>query len=118
MNALEQGLALDDLAQHLCDFLPGTPHPYADKDLSFPGVARELGLSPYWRGGSKQPAIRKMLEGVLNSGTGKFSPLKVEGKGTGGLGLFVSYNRFSEAADVEGNPMLLDHRTYTVRLAP
>ena len=74
-NALEQGLALDDLAQHLYDFLPGTPHPYADKDLSFPGVARELGLSQYWQGGSKQPAIRKMLEGVLNSGTGRFSPL-------------------------------------------
>ena len=78
MNALEQGLTLDDLAQHLYDFLPGTPHPYADKDLSFPGVARELGLSKYWQGGSKQPAIRKMLEGVLNSGTGKFSPLIVQ----------------------------------------
>ena len=75
MNALEQAAALDDLAQHLYDFLPGTPHPYGDKGLSFPGVADELGLSQYWQGGSKQPAIRKMLEGVLNSGTGRFSPL-------------------------------------------
>lgn len=41
-------------------------------------MARELGLSQYWQGGSKQPAIRKMLESVLNSGTGRFSPLIVQ----------------------------------------
>lgn len=78
MNALEQGLALDELAQHLYPFLPGKPHPYADRDRSFPGVAAELGLSRYWQGGSKQPAIRKLLEGVLNSGTGRFSILIVK----------------------------------------
>lgn len=75
MTALQQGLALDDLAQHLYRFLPGKPHPYGDKGLSFPGIAAELGLSGYWQGGSKLPAIRRLLEGVLNSGTGRFCPL-------------------------------------------
>ena len=72
MTTLEQGLALDDLAQRLYEFLPGKPHPYGDQTLSFPGVAAELGLAGYWGGGSKQPAIRRLLEGVLNSGTGLF----------------------------------------------
>jgi hypothetical protein len=75
MTTLQEGQALDDLAQHLYQFLPGKPHPYAAQDLSFPGVAAELGLSVYWQGGSKQPAIRKLLEGVLNSGKGNFSAL-------------------------------------------
>jgi hypothetical protein len=37
--SLAQQAALDDLAQHLYDFLPGKAHPYADQSLSFPGVA-------------------------------------------------------------------------------
>lgn len=45
MTTLHEGLTLDDLAQHLYSFLPGKPHPYAAQDLSFPGVAAELGLS-------------------------------------------------------------------------
>jgi hypothetical protein len=36
-----------------------------------------LGLARYWPGGSKQTAIRQLLEGALESGTGKFSPLIV-----------------------------------------
>jgi hypothetical protein len=62
-------------AQRLYDFLPGKPHPYGYQTLSFPGVAAEFGLAGYWRGGSKQPAIRRLLERVLNSGTGRFSAL-------------------------------------------
>jgi hypothetical protein len=73
-----QGLALDELAQHLYDYLPGKPHPYGNKSLSFPAVAAELGLDGYWPGGSKQPAIRQLLEGTLRSGRGKFSPLIVQ----------------------------------------
>jgi len=55
--SLSQSAALDDLAQHLYGFLPGNPHPYANKSISFAGVAQELGL--HWPGGSKQPAIRQ-----------------------------------------------------------
>jgi hypothetical protein len=75
MTTLEQGRALDDLAQRLYDFLPGKPHPYGDQTLSFPGVAAELGLAGYWRGGSKQPAIRRLLERVLNGGASRYSAL-------------------------------------------
>lgn len=70
-----QGLALDELAQHLYDYLPGKPHPYGNKSLSFPAVASELGLDAFWPGGSKQPAIRQLLEGTITSNTGKFAPL-------------------------------------------
>ena len=64
MSLAEQA-ALDDLAQHLYDFLPGKPHPHAHQNLSFPGVASELGLGNYWPGGSKQPAIRHLLGSVI-----------------------------------------------------
>jgi hypothetical protein len=37
-----------------------------------------FGLSQFWTGGSKQPAIRHLLEGVLNSGTGRFSKLIIK----------------------------------------
>lgn len=77
-TSLAQSAALDDLAQLLCDFLPGSRPPYADQGLSFGGVAAELGLSRYWSGGSKHPAIRRLLEGVLTSGTGRFTDLIVK----------------------------------------
>jgi hypothetical protein len=67
MSSLKTGKALDDLAQHLYDFLPGQPHPYADQTISFAGVAAGLGLGQYWPGGSKRPAIRKLLEDVLTA---------------------------------------------------
>ena len=68
-------LALDELASHLCEFLPKTRPPLADQRLSFFGIVTELGLQRYWREGSKLTAIRYLLEGVLDGGTGKFSPL-------------------------------------------
>jgi hypothetical protein len=73
--SLGKSLALDELAQHLYPFLPGTPHPMADPRISFKGVARELGLGAYWAGGSKQPAIRRLLDGAIEGGTGQFSML-------------------------------------------
>jgi hypothetical protein len=65
--SLAQQAALDDLAQHLYDFLPGNPHPYAHQNISFAGVANELGLGNYWPGGSKQPAIRHLLGSVITA---------------------------------------------------
>ncbi len=70
-----QGLALDELSECLYEFLPGSPHPYASKAISFPGVADEIGLSNCWPGGSKRPAIRHLLEQALTNGSGKFSSL-------------------------------------------
>ena len=73
--SLKDNAILEELAAFLYDFLPGSPNPYADKHISFPGVAQELGLAQYWRGGSKRPAIKHLLEGTLQGGTGKFCPL-------------------------------------------
>lgn len=68
--SLAEKAALDDLAQHLYDFLPGNPHPYADARISFPGVARELGLGDCWPSGSKQPALRHLLGATLDGKRG------------------------------------------------
>jgi hypothetical protein len=73
--SLKDSALLEELADLLSDFLPASPHPYADKNISFPGAASEFGLGQYWRGGSKRPAVKHLLEGVLQSGSGKFCPL-------------------------------------------
>lgn len=78
VSSLQRGLVLDQLAEHLYDFLPGTPHPFADQTVSFEGVAAEVGVAGLWPGGSKRPAIRRLLEGVMDSGKGRFSPLMVK----------------------------------------
>ena len=74
-NPLLRGKVLDDLAQHLYEFLPAQPHPYADPAISFPGVAQELGLGKCWPNGSKRPAIRKLLDQVLTSHASQFTRL-------------------------------------------
>jgi hypothetical protein len=72
---MQRVVALDDLSQHLYQYLPSSRPPHADQRLPFSGVAAEFGLGRFWQGGSKQPAIRSLLESVLDSGTGKFSAL-------------------------------------------
>jgi hypothetical protein len=76
-STLLRGKVLDDLAQHLYDFLPGQPHPYANQSISFPGVAHDLGMGACWPGGSKRVALRKMLELVLTRHSGNFTRLLV-----------------------------------------
>jgi hypothetical protein len=73
--SLKQGQALAELADRLYPFLPGTPHPYADQNLSFPGVAAQLGLHGYWPGGSKRPAITTLLRTTLEQESSRFCPL-------------------------------------------
>lgn len=75
---LAESQAVNQMAGLLYDFLPGTPYPRANPNISFPGVARELGLSQYWTGGSKLPAISVLLEQTLTHQRNKFCPL-VEG---------------------------------------
>jgi hypothetical protein len=55
--------------------LPGSPHPYATKDISFPGAAYEVGLSHLWIGGSKRPAVTRLLEQTLLTRRDLFCPL-------------------------------------------
>lgn len=75
---LDRSLALDELADHFYDYLPGKPHPMADARISFAGAAQELGLSTYWTGGSKRPAIRHLLGAVADGKAGSFTKLIIK----------------------------------------
>jgi hypothetical protein len=76
--SLPESQAINSLAELLYEFLPGTPHPYADQSISFAGVARQIGLGQYWSGGSKRPAITRLLELTLEYQRGKFCNLMLE----------------------------------------
>jgi hypothetical protein len=76
--SLSETQAIADLSKHICSFLPGQAHPFADQWISFAGIARELGLDQFWPGGSKLPAITSLLEGTLEHKRNKFSPLILE----------------------------------------
>ena len=75
--SLKESQAVTELAERLYSFLPGKPHPYADQNLSFPGVAAKLGIGKHWPGGSKQPAITSLLTATLETERGRFCPLVV-----------------------------------------
>jgi len=66
MSSLAQNAALEELARGLEGFLPGSPHPYGNPDLSFPAVAQSIGLADCWASqGNKRQRIRLLLEGAL-----------------------------------------------------
>lgn len=75
MPSMDESLAIPDLADHLYEYLPGNPHPYANPEISFPGVAAKLGVGAYWPGGSKRPAIASLLTGVITHHRGRFCDL-------------------------------------------
>ena len=69
---------ISELADFLYPFLPGNPHPFADRSISFAGIASDLGLERFWTGGSKRPAIATLLEGTLSQAKNKFCPLMIQ----------------------------------------
>ena len=78
MQSLAQNAALEELAEVLFGFLPGSPHPYGNPTLSFPAVATTLGLADSWPShGNKKQRIRFLLDGALQKG--KFNDLVKEG---------------------------------------
>lgn len=76
--SLKESQAIAEMADHLYSFLPGTPHPYANQAISFPGVAAKLGLGQYWTGGSKRPALTQLLSTTLDRERGRFCALVTE----------------------------------------
>lgn len=76
--SLVEAKAANDMAGCLYDFLPGSPHPYADPGLSLPGVARSLGLGQFWHGGSKRPALAQLLQQTLEHRRDIFCSLILE----------------------------------------
>lgn len=77
-SSLKETQAISEIAELLYRFLPGKPHPFAAADISFPGVANKLGLSNFWIGGSKKPAIIQLLQATLNYRRDQFCNLVVE----------------------------------------
>ena len=75
---LAESQAVNEMAQFLYDFLPGKPHPYADQRISFLGAAQDIGLSDFWVGGSKLPAITTLLEKTLELRRAMFCKLLLE----------------------------------------
>ncbi len=67
--------AVAELADALYDFLPGTPHPRADQRMSFPGAASVAGVSEFWGGGSKLPAVAQFLRLTLERQRSSFCRL-------------------------------------------
>jgi hypothetical protein len=70
-----QSKAVTELAKALYDFLPGSPHPYSDPAISFFGVAKSLQLEEFWHGGSKTPAIARLLQETYEQQCDKFCSL-------------------------------------------
>jgi hypothetical protein len=77
-SSLKESQAITEIADVLYSFLPGSPHPYAAPAISFPGVAHKLGLSSYWIGGSKKPAIIQLLQATLDNKRDLFCNLILE----------------------------------------
>jgi len=77
-SSLKETQAISEIAELLYRFLPGNPHPFAAADISFPGVAKKLGLSKFWIGGSKKPAIIQLLQATLDHRRDQFCDLLVE----------------------------------------
>ncbi len=75
--SLVDSQTISDISRLLYNFLPGKPHPFADQTISFQGVADELGLSSYWSGDSKLPAISKLLQLTLEYKRDQFCNLIV-----------------------------------------
>jgi len=69
---------ISELADFLYTFLPGKPHPYSDRSISFEGIAIGLKLERHWTGGSKRPAIAALLEGTLSQNRDRFCDLMLQ----------------------------------------
>ena len=69
--SLREAQYIDELADVLYDMLPGSGNPR----LSFPTVAKTLGLADYWTGGSKRPAIVTLLTATYERKKDRFCVL-------------------------------------------
>lgn len=72
---LRQSQAIQQLAELLYDFLPGSGSPTWEGHVSFQTVARDAGVAEFWQRGSKLPAITTLLEQTLDRRRGRFELL-------------------------------------------
>jgi hypothetical protein len=73
--SLAESQAINEIASHLYDFLPGKPHPYADQAISFKGVAYKISVGQFWSDGSKLPSLTQLLERTLENRRDRFCDL-------------------------------------------
>jgi hypothetical protein len=66
------------MARLLYDFLPGAGKPEWKGHVSFQSISKKLGLAHYWQEGSKEPAIRALLERTLEREPHLFEKLILE----------------------------------------
>lgn len=76
--SLKQTQTISEVAEFLYALLPGQAHPFADQSISFAGIAKDIGLEQFWKGGSKRPAITALLENTLDQRSDKFCSLVLE----------------------------------------
>lgn len=76
--SLKESRAVADMAELLYDFLPGSGNRAWKGHITFQSVANDVGVGDFWRGGSKQPAIAKLLELTLQHRRRRFERLVLE----------------------------------------
>lgn len=69
--SLAETQAINDLAGSLYEFLPGS----GNANCSFPIAASQAGAVGFWQGGSKRPALLRLLEATFTQSRHRFCPL-------------------------------------------
>lgn len=74
-SSLHDAKAAADLARLFYDFLPGSGHGSWSGHVTFQTVAVQAGVGEFWTGGSKEPALARLLEQTLKHRRGRFEDL-------------------------------------------
>jgi hypothetical protein len=72
---LHETQAISALADLLYTYLPATAHPFARDTFTLADAAKRHGLSKFWMGGSKLPALTTLLEDTWRYEPARFEPL-------------------------------------------
>lgn len=75
---LKETRAVSGLADVLYEFLPGSGHTSWQGHVNIGTVAAKVGLGDYWQGGSKKPAINRLLSLTLEHRRNLFENLIIE----------------------------------------
>src|SRR5580704_15967782 len=73
--SLRESHAATEMAKLLYSFLPGSGSSSWKSHVTFASVASQAGVGALWAGGSKEPAIARMLESTLDRRRDRFEAL-------------------------------------------
>jgi hypothetical protein len=76
--SLKETRAISGLADVLYDFLPGSGHTTWRGHVNFGTVATKVGVGDFWQGGSKKPALNRLLSQTLEYRRSAFQNLILE----------------------------------------